>query len=106
MKIIVWRPIPDFAKIGLEQFQKIIDEYQEKGITIINKSFMTSTLRLKVEFSNGDTMELLPAQESDIRGRRYDIGYISKAIDERKQRDIVITNSYIFNNHDENIRYY
>ena len=45
---------------------------------------MTSTLWLKVEFSNGDTMELLPAQESDIRRRRYDIGYISKAIDERK----------------------
>lgn len=106
MNIIVWRTSFDPMQKGLKQFQKIIDEYRKQGIKVKKQAHQLSTFRVKVYFHNDDTLELVPALELDIRGRRYDIGYISKDIDDETIKRILISNNYMFHNHDENIRYY
>ena len=106
MNIIVWRTSFDPMQKGLKQFQKIIDEYRKQGIEVKKQVHQLSTFRVKVYFYNDDTLELVPALESDIRGRRYDIGYISKDIDDETIKRILISNNYMFHNHDKNIRYY
>lgn len=90
---IIWRKPKDLDKQGLKEMTKIIQQYKDVGIEVVNTYHSTSAMRVKNIFANGDVWELIPANESDILGQRYNVALIDYDI------PMEITNHIILSAH-------